>query len=321
MTMKQLAEIAKVSVSTVSKAFSGSREISEEKRKYIFEIARKSGCYDKYCKPLFKKKVIAVICPEFQSGYYSQHLTYLKKEIGKHTGVMVAASCNFDKHSKKELLSYFTEIAKVDGVIIVGSDVSKMNYSTPIVVIGDSENFDSISLSMKTAIKDVVDCLLEKGHTDIAFIGETLTGGKFKLFEQAMQEKGLKINNDYVIERKERFEEAGYYATNILLEMEKVPTAIVAAYDSIAIGAMKSIYEHGLSIPEDISLVGMDDNREAAYLNVPLTSITSYSEDLCEIAVDLLFDRIENKGRGKIKKIKVSTEFVPRESVGKVKNR
>ncbi len=319
MTMKQLADIANVSVSTVSKAFSGSREISDEKREYIFEIARKSGCYDKYCKPSFGKKVIAVICPEFQSGYYSQHLTYLKKEIEKHDGVMVAASCNFDKYSKNEMLSYFAEIAKVDGVIIVGSDVSKTNYATPIVVIGDSENFDSISLSMKTAITDVVDCLLEKGHTDIAFIGETLTGGKFKLFEQAMQEKGIKINNDYVIERKERFEEAGYYATNILMTMEKVPTAIVAAYDSIAIGAMKSIYEHGLRIPEDISLVGMDDNREAAYLNVPLTSITSYSEDLCEIAVDLLFDRMENKGKGKIKKIKVSTELVKRESVGKAK--
>lgn len=319
MTMKQLAEIANTTVSTVSKAFSGSPEISEEKRKEIFEIAKREGCYDKYCKPFFEKKVIAVICPEFQSGYYSQQLMYFRKEIEKHNGVMVAGCYNFDEASKDELISYFTEGAKIDGVIIVGTGISNRNYNTPIVVIGNSDNSDSISLSMKHAIKDAIGCLLKNGHTDVAFIGEKLTIQKFRNFAEAMEENGLKINDGYVIESNERYEKAGYSAMNKLLSMEKPPTAVVAAYDSIAIGAMKSIYEHGLSIPDDISLIGMDDNREITYLNVPLTSITSYCEDLCEIAVNLLFERIEKGGSTKIKKINISTELVIRESVGKAK--
>lgn len=123
----------------------------------------------------------------------------------------------------------------------------------------------------------------------------------------------------YFTESAERFEEAGYDAMNTLLAKEKRPTAVIAAYDSIAIGAMKSIYEHGLSIPDDISLIGMDDESQTAYLNVPLTSTTSYLEDLCEIVVDVLFNRIENGDELAIRKINVSTELVERKSVGKAK--
>lgn len=319
MTLKKIADIAGVSVSTVSKAFSGSREISPKKREYIFEIAKKAGCYDKYCKSSFGKKVIAVICPEFQGGYYSEKLTYFAKEIEKRDSVMVAGCYSFNKDSKEKLISYFTESAKVDGLIILGADIPSAKYSTPILVIGESENSDSISLSLKNAIDNAIECLLENGHRDIAFIGEKLTEGKFKRFETAMSEKGIKINTDYVVESEERFERAGYSAMNKLLAMEKPPTAVVAAYDHIAIGAMKSIYEHGFNIPDDISLIGMDDIRETSYLNVSLTSITSYSEELCEIAVGALFERMKKGNNTRIKKINVASDFVERKSVGKAK--
>lgn len=319
MTMKQLAHLAGVSVSTVSKAFSKSPEIPEARREQIFELAKKTGCYDKYCKPLFTKKVIGVICPEFQSDHFSQQLGYLKKEIEKRGSMMVATAYDFDAGTKEELITYFTENAKVDGLIIIGYDSSEKKYTTPIVVIGDSENSDSILLSTKSAIRDAIDYLSDNGHTNIAFIGEKLSKVKMKNFIEAMENKGLKINDDYIIEGNERFEEAGYTAMNNLLSMKIRPTAIIAAYDNIAIGAMRSIYEHGLKIPEDISIIGMDDNRSSSYTNVPLTSITLYIKDLCEIAVDLLFERIENGDNNKIKKIKVSTDLTKRQTVGKVK--
>lgn len=320
MTMKKLAELAGVSVSTVSKAFSGSNELSEATREYIFEIARKNGCYDKYCKSVFEKTVVAVICPEFQSGYYSQQLTFLKKEIEKRGGVMLVGCYDFDEAYRNELMSYFTENAKVDGIILYNSVISKMKYNIPVVVIDDAEDFNSVSLSMQNAVKEAIEHFAENGHQDIAFIGEKLTKSKCELFAQAMKESGLDIKDDYIIESTYRFEEAGYNAMNRLLELENPPTAVLAAYDSIAVGIMKSIYEHGLSIPGDISLIGMDDIRENPYLNVALTSITSYNEELCEIIVDMLFDRIKN-GNGKVKKIKVSTELVKRSSVGQVKNK
>ncbi len=75
---------------------------------------------------------------------------------------------------------------------------------------------------------------------------------------------------------------------------------------------MKSIREHGLSIPKDISVIGRDDVKECDYLDIPLTTITPYSKDLCEIITEELFDKIENK-----KAFKVSTQLLKRSSVGK----
>jgi len=316
MTLKKIADTAKVSVSTVSKAFSWSNEISEEKRQYIFEIAKKLGCYDKYCKPDFTKKVIAVICPEVQGSYYTQQVTLFEKEIKKRGALMVTSIFNFDEDSKKEQITYFSQCAKVDGIIIYGSS-KKIKCNVPAVSIGKSDEFDSIVLSNETAIQEAVEYFIENGHKDIAFIGEKLTIKTYELFVEVLKKKGLKINNEYMIESTGRFEEAGYDAMNTLLSLEKPPTAVFVAYDRIAVGSMKSIYEHGLNVPKDISLIGMNDNYENHYLNVPLTSITSYNQDFCEIVVDVLFDRIKKGKTDKVKKINISTELVKHNSVGK----
>ena len=319
MTMKKLAELAGVSVSTVSKAFSQKSEIPEKTRQHIFKVAKETGCYGKYCKSPFTKKVIAVICPEFQSGNYSQQLANLRKEIEKRNAVMIAGSNEFDKDSTNELIMYFAENAKVDGIIAIDSIKYKTNCNTPIVVIGESEIYDSIALSIKSAITDAIAYFKENGHKDIAFVGEKLTISKREFFVQTMKDAGMSVNDEYIVESEYRFEKAGYEGMKTLLSKEKRPTAVVAAYDSIALGMMKCIHEYGLKIPDDISVIGMDDNRDAAYLDVPMTSITPYYEDLSEIAVNLLFEKIESKTFTGNKKICVSAELIKRESTGKAK--
>lgn len=318
MTMAQLAAIAGVSVSTVSKAFSGSGEISDKKREYIFEIARREGCYDKYTKNPYNKSVIAIIYPEFKSRLYSEQLTFLEDEIKKHNGMAIVSCTDFDKDRQDELLTFFSEYAKVDGIIIMGK-YSERELSLPVVSIGEIDGkCDSVRVSSRKAVVDAIKHFKEYGHSDIAFIGEPLTTSKCDMFREAMHKNKLEINEEYIIEGQGRFESAGYTAMNKLFELEAPPTAILAAYDDIAIGAMKSIYEHGLSIPEDISIIGMDDIKETPYLSVPLTSITAYNEDLCQITVDMLFERIKGSVKN-IRNVKISRELIKRGSVGKVK--
>ena len=319
MKMRELALLAGVSVSSVSKAFSGSREISIDTKERIIKIAKETGCYEKYSKKSFSKKVIAVVCYEFASGYYANQLKFLEREIAKRGGIMIASTCNFDHRLGAELVRYYAEYLKADGIIIFGSRQLFKKYDVPIVVIGESEEYDSVWLSNERAIEDAVELFLEKGHKRIAFIGESLTESKSVQFINAMEKNGQTVNDEYIMNVPERFEEAGYKAMNHLLSLKNPPTAVLAAYDNIALGAMRSIRERGLKIPEDISIIGMDDIKECEYFDVPLTSVTSYIEDLCEIVADMIFARIKSGKMGNPKKIKVSTELVKRGSVGECK--
>ena len=318
MTMTEIARLAGVSVSTVSKAFSGDKDISEATRNRVFDVAKQNDCYSKYVKSFKYKYVVAVILPEFQSGYYTQQLAFFSEELRKRNTLMLVAEDNFNPEERKELASYFSFGTKVDGIIIYGNIDTEYDYKTPIIAIGKTDLFNSVQMSYENALCEAVEYLKENGHRDIAYIGEPLTMGYLNRFKNAMDKYNVPIKEDYIINTVDtRFEFAGYEATNELLSLEKPPTAVITAYDYIAFGAIKSIKEHGLRVPEDISIIGRDDVKECDYLDIPLTTITPYSKDLCEIIISELFDKIENKTGKKTKTIKVSAEFLKRSTVGK----
>lgn len=317
MNMTKLARLCNVSVSTVSKAFAKNSEISEKKREEIFKIARENGCYDKYCKGEYQGLVVGVIVSEFRSKYYAQQLSCLEKEIRRRGGIMLVGSSNFDPLAENEIVTYFSEFAKVDGIISLEKLENEKRLSVPCVAIGKHKYAHSVILSIEPAVDEAILYLKNNGHKSIAFIGEQLTKGKREIFVKSMEKHKLPIKAEYIVEGGGRFEKAGYNAMSRLFEQKELPTAVICAYDNIAIGAMKCINEHGKKIPEDISIIGFNDIEELPYLGVPLTSITSHNEDLCQIIVELLFDVMKNKGKQKT--IKVSKQLVIRASSGKAR--
>lgn len=138
MTMQELANLAGVTISTVSKAFSGSYEISELMREKIFELAKENKCYYKYRKLFKYKHVIGVIYPEFESGLYSQQLSYLEKEINNRRSLMIAVADNFDKERRKSLVSYFCHM-KVSGIIMYGDSEFEEYVSVPVITVGKTD--------------------------------------------------------------------------------------------------------------------------------------------------------------------------------------
>lgn len=320
MNLTTLAKLAGVSVATVSKAFSGSREISEETREKIFSIAREHNCFDKYNKNKFDKKVIAVIAPELGSDYYNTILSILNREITEQNGIMTVSIGNFSAEKENELFAYYSSYCKADGIIIVApKSIIKNDERIPAVTIGhlkSSENVDLIRLDMREAIHDAVAYLKSKGHTKIGFVGEALTLSKLNAFRAAMCEELLPVRNEWMKTVNERFEKAGILATDQLLAEKEMPTAILAAYDYIAIGIIKRLKQKGYRVPEDISVIGMDDISIAPFLETSLSSIRTHTEDACRTAVELIMKKTKNQYFCSKNEITYFAEFIPRSSSG-----
>ena len=320
MTLTELACRIGTSVSTVSKAFSGSREISEGLRDKIFKEAKRIGCFEKYYKGPCERRIIAVLIPESESECYGIQLGVLERELDKRGADTVVGITRFDADREARLFSELVYRMKVDGVVLIGGGSKIKNPDEiPLVIVGGvggNLNADYIKSNSKESIFELVRLMKEYGHKRIGFIGEKLTGGRLNSFKQAMRSCGLPISEKYIaVDNNKRFAEAGEATMQMLLDSGDLPTVIVAAYDQIAYGAMNRALKCGLRVPEDISFVGFDDISVTPYLGVPLTSVRTEIGNVCEQIIDLVFKRIDNKHYRKRREIIIPTSVFIRESL------
>ncbi|MBQ3064247.1 MAG: LacI family DNA-binding transcriptional regulator [Clostridia bacterium] len=324
MNLTDIARAAGVSVSTVSKAFSGSADIGNDTRERVFAAAKTLGVFDRYNKNKFEKHVVAVIIPELVSEYYSRRLTLLTREIEAAGGIVLTSIADFDKEKEHELFTYYADYCHVDGIILLQSMTDHENSGhTPAVAFSERawKHIDSISCDLQSAITDAVHHLKTLGHTHIGFASEPLTASKAELFKRAMRGAGLPIPSHAVQVSSARFEAAGAEIVRRWLDKNTLPTAILAAYDYIAIGIIKELTRAGLSVPGDVSVIGMDDISLNPYLETSLSSIATESEQACLKAVALLLKKMDNQYYRTRERIVIPATFIPRESTGKVKER
>ena len=291
-TLSKIAKLANVSVSTASKAFSGSTEVSEDTKELIFEIAKKHGCFKKFYNVKYPKLVIAIIVPEFRGTYYSRYLSFIQSNL--ENCELCVSTTNFSAEKEKALIEYYYKNSSVDGIIVISpiSDLTDQ-YEIPVVLVGanyQSQHAFAVIENMKSALMKSVSYLLDKNVSSIGFIGEKHTDGKLKLLQEVLNEKGIPLENNFVSISEDRFEEGGYSAMEALFSRQRVPRAIVCAYDDMAIGAIRCIYEHGLSAPKDIAILGFDNNDVSAFFNPPIASIASNIEEIYRIATDAILD-------------------------------
>ena len=299
MTLSQLAKLTGTSVGTVSKAFSGSHEISEETRNRIYEAAKEHGCFDKYYKAPRKRPLIALLPPEPESEYYGREMGMIEKALTKRGADTIIAFTRFDVNRQEELFRELAYGLKADGIILWGTGEKIKNPDQiPLITITEAEptqNADAVRKSMTNGIGELANIIKQYGHTEVGFIGEKFTTYKEDTLKKAMRSIGIPVHNKYFYRSKLRFADAGEDGMKELIKRNAVPTVIVAAYDHIAYGAMQAARNAGYKIPEDISFVGMDDISATPYFDIPLTSLQMDFEAVCPQIIELLFKRIENR--------------------------
>lgn len=317
MTLQKLAKMAGVSVSTVSKAFSDSEEISRDTKELVFKTAKSTGCFEKYYKGKYKKKIIALICPEIIGEFYNNIVTEFEKITNDMGAVLSVSVSNFDAKREKELIEYYSFVQKADAIILVGGNSDINITDIPIIEIGSykKQSTQQILIEIDDAVNDAVKYLKENGHKYIAYAGESHTKGKIKTFKKALLKNNMNVCDDFIFESGKRFEDAGYDCAKQLLALKNRPTAVICAYDNIAIGLIKHLQKNGINVPDDISVIGINDIPSAVYGEVELTSIRIDVHDLCAAAIEPLKKKMDNVYAFSRETISVKSKLVIRNSV------
>lgn len=298
-TLSRIAKEAHVSVSTASKAFSGSPEVNEETRELVFSVAKKYGCFKKFYKAKYAKYVVAIICPEFSSIHYSNYLSRLGHDLELANCEICVAESGFSEKREMELLDYYYKHAVVDAIIVIEpSSWIRGYHEIPVLLIGPPSNDNdcaTLYCDEAPAMGDAISYLINRNVTAMGFIGERLTKRKLKFFENFLEKNNLPVNSEHIQIASHRFGHGGYEAMEKILQSSTLPRAVICAYDDMAIGAIRCITDHGLRVPEDIAVLGMDNIPQAPYMVPPLASVDSRLDELCKLTAATVVDLINGK--------------------------
>jgi DNA-binding LacI/PurR family transcriptional regulator len=185
---------------------------------------------------------------------------------------------------------------------------------------------DAVLSDFTQGLADAVDALCQLGHKRFAFVSALAEGQadgqRPRLFQEMLAARGIPAGNIDILRTGHTVESAcETFATFLKKRPDKRPTALFAMNDLAAIGAMRAAIEDGLSIPADLSIVGVDDVPLCSYLPITLTSIRQRYRKITRTAADLLISRIESADPASLapRQEVFPTIYTPRESVGPAK--
>ena len=322
-TMNEIANKLNLSIATVSRALSGKADtVSEETRKAIFEAVEKYGYHKRR---IIGKSVAFVIDKDsfnLSSQFYAQIISGIEEELIRSKYYFHFNSIEREKFDLTKINLNFNDLA---GVIMVGvyhdDFVLKLKHiEIPLVLLDyyiPTEDIHTVLIDNADGILKACKYLSSLGHTRIAYLSgdsvETSAQERLYGFRRSQEMFGLDGDRDLVVMNcKSRMDE-GFTAMNGILDMGRLPTAVVAYNDLIAVGAMDAIKQRGLSIPKDISVVGFDDIGLASEVNPFLTTIHVPKRRMGIMAVQSLLQIIRGK-QEPAKKILVPTRLVVRDS-------
>ena len=323
--LKDIARETGLTISTVSKALNNSREISEATTERVLAAANAMGYRMKHAEVRRETNIIGAILPEVRSYAYAELVHVLSAEVercGYH--LIVAITNNFlddvAPHIERMLALNVSGlfINSVAGLSKNGQRLLQEHNMPAIILksIDTDEPFgiDSIYIKDSVGIRLIVSHLLELGHRKIGYLGEYLSFQRHDALCETLKQCGLEVNPAFIKTGEERFEEGGYLRAQELLQEPELPTAVLTSYDQMAYGATRAFMEHGLRVPEDISVVGFDNVAQGAYYPVPLTSTSNPVEQMGITAVKLLMDAIRSPMTHAVQNIAIQGKLVVRES-------
>ena len=308
-TIKDIAEMARVSRSTVSRVLNDSGYVSEDARKRVEQVVKETGYIpSEHAKSLRTKKtkVIGVILPTIQTETPSRIVTGLGRELSKHGYQILLANTDHDTEKELEYLDLL-KVRQVDGIVLIATNTDRKlikkikEINIPFVMIGqEAADIIHVTYDDYRATRDLTRLLIQEGYEKIAFIGVDESDravGHFrkKGFIDEMAERGLAVEKAWV--QKGIFDiDSGYEAMEkILKNAVSKPNATIAVTDRLAMGAMNYLKEQGIKMPTDMAIAGFGASEMSQYMDPPLTTVDYQNEKAGEEGAKQILASIHSK--------------------------
>ena len=333
--MRDVARAANVSQSTVSRILSPAASsskvlISEETREKVLAVVKELGYHpNQYARSLRGKKnhMIGMLIADITNPFYHPMVRAVQDVASQyHYSVMIANSDHL--HDKEVLFCESLLRRPVDGAIIVPYHLTDDDFQDliertgmAISAIGNHIQHPEVDVTYADDTKasyEAVRWLIEqRGHRRVAMVHSSLkypvTIRRQGAFRQAMQDAGLSVPPEYIVEG-DWSTEFGRTAMATLMNLPEPPTAIFAAADTIAIGALEMAEEMDYRIPEDIAIIGFDDIPASSWVRPRLSTVAQYPGEMGTHLATALFQRILGEYSGPGRRYEVPCRFIERES-------
>ncbi|OOS01497.1 transcriptional repressor PurR [Canicola haemoglobinophilus] len=325
-TMKDIARIAQVSTSTVSHVINNSRFVSEEIRQKVMAVVEQLNYTPSALARSLKvkeTKTIGMLVTTSDNPFFAEVVASVERYCSQHHYNLILCNTNDDSVCLQENLQNLIR-KQVDGLLLMCTDstfqANPLNLTIPTVImdwwpteLSADKIFEDSELGGYLATK----ALIEHQHQDIAIITgnlkKLLARNRLKGYKKALQEYGMPIREEWIIESHFNFD-GGIKGMEQLLGLKKRPSAVFACSDTIAVGAYQAAWRQGLSIPEDISIIGYDNIHLAQYLSPPLSTIHQPKEEFAQLAVNTLLQRIKNPAES-YRTLTLKPELILRQSI------
>ncbi len=327
--IRAVAALAKVSIATVSRTINGSPLVSDRLTKRVWQAIEQLNYFpNTHARTLVsgRSRLFGIIVENITNPFFPELIQNFEEIAVAHGYEILVSSSNSDPVILANCVRRMLE-RKVDGVAVLSFGAEEpvldqlLHRDVPMVLAEfrpDDPKVSTILLDYNTGIRQAVNHLAELGHRKIAFLA-----GPHKLhsaitrendFRTAMEAAGLPIHPEWVIECDHTLK-GGVAGFGRLHALASRPTAIVCSNDMTAIGVLRAAYTQGLRVPQDLSVIGLDDIDFAEFTLPPLTTIRLSRADLARAAFEALRQQAEEPDNPSLQReFLVSTSLVLRGS-------
>ena len=336
MNIKDIARLAGVGVSTVSRVINDHPDVKDETREKILKIIRESNYIPNNSARILKKNNtnnIGVLVKGVFNPFFAEMINIIGNRINEAGYTMILQQNDYATEDDVDNLIAFVKEKRLQGIICLGGNFLNINDESfqfldiPVVLTSvntlskeSKSKFSSIGIDNVLAAKASIQYLIDKGHRNIGILlGEKndvgISGLRLEGYKKALEENNIPYSEENVFIGDYDYSGA-YRVTKEIINNRKDITAIFSISDIMAVGAAKSVIDQGLQVGEDISIMGFDGMDISKYYNPGITTVKQPKKNMANNSIDLLLALLAKKEDHK--HIIFETKIIERESCKEV---